>query len=148
MKKLSRRMVMGLMACVTTLVCVPGAAGKDKTPTQATATIMAIAQDGTTWVAGEAKFVVANDQMKVTVDVATGVPDATFELRAETDPRVITGIEILHKTPTTDSRGDVKTSRLFLLDPRTQETFDVRATCSVAGSSTQFVSEPVTMRPN
>lgn len=147
MKEL-RGMVIGLIACVTVLAFAPGTAGGDKIPNQVRATIMAVAEDGTTWVAGEAKFVVANDKTKITVDVATAVPNASFGFRADTDPPVIHGIEIIRKKTVTNKLGDVKASWSFVISPLAQGPFAVWVTCFVTGSTTEFVSEPVIISPN
>ncbi len=145
MSRVARRTLFGLVAGVASLALLPGTIAKEKVPKQVSATIMAVAEDGTTWAAGEAFFALKDGLLKVTVDVATGVPDTTFSASVYTDPSVLIGVEKQRHVPTTDSTGDIKYTVTYLTNPLLQDPFVAWVNCSVKGSTVTFVSEQVTI---
>ena len=147
MKKVTRRTMMGLIVCGTVLALLPGATGKDKPKHQSKAPIMAIAPDGTTWIAGEAKFSVVGSTLEVSIDLASGVPSAKVWLYPATDPWVITTQPEFHLI-LTDGRGDLNYTESYGIN--TLEPFDVWLGISVEGAAVHFStdkSNPVTVDP-
>ena len=139
--------MVGVLACATLLTLIPGTKGNDKIKKHATAPITAIAADGTTWTAGEARFEASGGTLKVTIDLATGVPNAEVGVLTETMPAV------LLYTPAegiiyTDDRGDLKYTKTYGLNAL--EPFEVWVSIDVKGTAVSFStdkSNPVTMDP-
>ena len=141
MKRLSRRMLIGLVACAAALAFLPGAAGqdeiklgKDKSPKIGKAPIMAVAEDGTTWVAGEVKFKAVEDTLEVSVDLDSGIPEAWAWLETETNPN---GVIVLQVTGLkTDERGNVKYTEVYSL--YTKQAFEVWVKMGVVVTEVEF----------
>jgi hypothetical protein len=151
MKKLTRRMVMGLMACAAVLAFLPGAAGQegipignDKDPKSGKAPIMAITKEGTTWVAGKVKFKIVDDTLEVSIDLDSGVPSASVQLQTET---IRDGVLLMPPAQgiRTDERGDVKYTEVYGIT--TKDPFQVWVNVFVEGSEVTFTSQldPVTV---
>jgi hypothetical protein len=74
MKNLTRHLMIALVACVTAYAFLAGATDKGKNKHQTKTPIMAIAEDGTTWIAGEASFEMVGNTLNIRVDLAAGFP--------------------------------------------------------------------------
>jgi len=136
-----------LVACAAALAFLPGAIGKDKIKHQVKTPILAVAVDGTSWIAGTAKFSATGGTLEVTFDLASGVPNARVWLAAETaPPGALFRPELV--LILTDDRGNLKYTQLYAM--ATLEPFDVWVSISVEGSPVSFgtdKSNPVTVDP-
>lgn len=144
MKNVKRHLMIALAACATVLAFQTGAAGNDNIKHQARAPIVACAEDGTTWIAGEARFSVVGSTLDVHVDLATGIPNA--QVWVDVFPEVI---EPMPQMVLTDEQGNLKWKGSYQMLPRPALAVDAVVEFTVEGASVGFASDKsVTIEPN
>jgi hypothetical protein len=153
MKSVTKQAIATLAACVAVMAFVADATAQDQTkakhhPKQP---IIAQAPDGSTWIAGEAKFSAADGTLEIAIDLAAGVPNAEVVIGVGTSTKEVLLLNPEAHSILTDDGGDLKytEARAYLLLAEV-DSFDVSIGIKVEGTDVLFStskSDPAIVEP-
>jgi hypothetical protein len=147
MKSVTKQAIVTLAACVALMAFVADAAAQDQTKAKnhPKTPIIALALDGTSWIAGEAKFRSVDGILEVSIDMACGVPNAGVYVSVFYE---MSGKAWTEPTGYADDQGKVKCVQYD--DPNMPESFTVYIRISVKGTNVLFFtseSDPAIVEP-
>jgi hypothetical protein len=146
MKRTTNRLF-ALAALIISLAFQADAASNDTIKNQAKVPIMATAEDGTTWIAGEVRFMAVGNTLEVHTILATGIPNARVWAYVYTEDA-----EPMFQMALTDKNGDLKWKASFTKVPGpAAASFGVVLEVTVEGASLYFSTDkvnPPTVQPN